>query len=617
MRRDGYVGVSGPRVYRSMALTAGSGVVFLALLAGQLGAVDVSRILAAMGQVGLLPWLAAALATVLSFQAAAGYDLALHRHLATGIAPARARRAGFAAIAIGQTVGMGVLSGTLVRWRLLPEIGLLGAARLSLLVAVSFLASWMVLTALVLCFLPAAPLAALAPLGLAIFAVSIFLSLAFPRPWMPNLRAWAGLLALAAADCGAAALALWWLLPVGVDPAAFGVAFLLALGAGLVSSSPSGLGAFELVFLALLPAIPHEPLLAGVLAWRGIYFALPALVGAAVALLARSEAEPAPPALSAPAIAEAGLAAQGTFRIYPEGFLAARTSHGLVALAEVADPGQFRAAARDQGCWPVLYKAGPRMALRARAAGFTVVPVAREAWLRPATFRLDVPARAGLRRKLRRAAAAGVTAAVESCPDWDRLGPVNAAWRSARGGEYGFSMGRYDPDYCAQQTVIVARRAGEVLGFATFHVARIAGDAVWTLDLLRPAPFAPEGTAQLMVHAALEAARSAGAVRLSLAAVPLGGAPDERGIIARLGRWLAPSAAQGLAQFKAAFAPNWTRLYIAGPSGPVLALVGWEIWRSVRRPSQTGSRTQTAHEAPEYEFASARNPWQRGEDSLV
>jgi phosphatidylglycerol lysyltransferase len=59
-------------------------------------------------------------------------EWALHRHFAT-YAPARkARQAGMIASAIGQAAGFGTAIGTLVRWRLVPGLGGLQAARLSL-----------------------------------------------------------------------------------------------------------------------------------------------------------------------------------------------------------------------------------------------------------------------------------------------------------------------------------------------------------------------------------------------------------------------------------------------------------------------------------------------------
>ena len=272
--------------------------------------------------------------------------------------------------------------------------------------------------------------------------------------------------------------------------------------------------------------------------------------------------------------------------------------------------GRFHAAAREEGRWPILYKASAREALRARAAGMAVLPVAREAWLRPGAFRLDLPARAGLRRKLRRAEAAGLTARLEAWPDWAALAAVNAAWVRVRGGEHGFSMGRFAPAYLAGQRLVVARAGGRVVGFASFHAARIGGREIWTLDLLRPDPSAPEGTAQLLVVTALAAAREAGVAELSLAAVPIGSDDGERGPVARLGRILAPE--RGLEQFKAGFAPRWRRLYIAGPSRGAIALVGLEIWRRVRHPRPLAKLRRTAGHDAEYEIASGRNPWQRG-----
>lgn len=607
----------GPKVYRRLMLTLAVSALFLGLLAQRLQEIEPRLVLNALGAVGPWPWAGAILATLVSFRAVAGYDVALHRHLGTGIAPRPAGRAGFAAIAIGQTVGLGVVSGALVRWRMLPDLGLSGALRLSLMVALSFLAAWSVLTLTVLAVLPGPGFARLAPFALALVPLAMLGSLVWPRPWMPNLVTQGRLLALAAVDCLGAGLALWLLIPGEAGFVAFLPVFLLALGAGLVSGAPAGLGAFEIVLVGLLPATGIEALLAGLLAWRLIYYAGPALVGAGVAILARPEPRTARVSHPPPNLAEAGLAAQGEFRIRPEGAVAAVTAHGLVALGEVADLARFRASARAEARWPVLYKAGPRAAARARQAGMVVLPIAREAWLCPQAFRLDGPARAGLRRKLRRAEAAGVTAALTPAPDWAGLARVNAAWVAARGAEHGFSMGRFSPGYLSAQEVVVAWQAGRIVGFASFHAALLEGRTVWTLDLLRPDPAAPDGTAQLLVQAALSAARDAGVVRLSLAAVPLGSAGPERGLVARLGRRVAPEAMAGLAQFKAGFAPRWTRLYIAGPSLAALALVGWEIWGRVRHPPSLAKLRRTAAQDEEYEIASARNPWQRGEDTLA
>lgn len=616
MRRQDMVRAERPRLYRRLVLTLGIGVVFLALLAQRLQSVDAERVLSAVGGLGALPLALACLATGAGFWAVAGYDQAWHRHLRTDVTPTRARRAGFAAIAIGQTVGLGVVSGALVRWRMLPELGLLAATRLSVLVAVSFLLAWGTVTATVLWAVPGAPYAGFAPTGLAMVILGLGAALALARSAMPNLFTLSRLLALATVDCLAAGLALWVLIPGDITFAAFLPAFLLALGAGLVSGSPAGLGAFEIALLALLPDVPEAGLLGAVVAWRVIAYGLPALAGAGVALLsgAEDQAEAAvvvPP----PGIAEAGLVAQGDLFLHRDGFVAGRTTHGLVALSAVADPARHRDAARAEGRWPVLYKLAGRGAVRARAAGMRVLPVAREAWLDPMGFRTDIPARAGLRRKLRRADAAGVISGIDARPDWAALARVNAAWVAARGREHGFAMGRFDPAYLATQRVVVARQGAAIVGFASFHVARIGGEPVWTLDLLRPDPTAPEGTGQQMIAAALSAAAVEGVRNLSLAAVPIGARTEERGLIAWAGRAVAGDAMRGLDQFKAGFAPRWQRLYIAAPSALALMVVGAEIRHRVCRPVALARTGQRAGWTEEYEIAYGRNPWQREEDT--
>ncbi|NHX28064.1 hypothetical protein HA397_29465, partial [Escherichia coli] len=75
-----------------------------------------------------------------------------------------------------------------------------------------------------------------------------------------------------------------------------------------------------------------------------------------------------------------------------------------------------------------------------------------------------------------------------------------------------------------------------------------------------------------------------GVARLSLAAVPFDGPlPDPR--LERLRARLTPAQSSGLRRFKAAFAPNWETLYIAGPSPLALSVAGAEISREILRPA--------------------------------
>jgi phosphatidylglycerol lysyltransferase len=571
------------------------------LLLGRLGSLDGAAVLAGLGAVGPGQWLGAALLTLVSFLAVAGHDETLHRHLATGIRPAAARRAGFAAIALSQFLGLGVLTGALVRWRMLPAISLGLALRLTLATSVAFLAGWALLAAGLLALLGAgdgrwAAVLALAAAGAA--AASVFA----PRRGWPGLRVQARVLGLVALDCGAAALAFWVLAPAGVTLAQVLPALVLAIGAGLVSGAPGGLGAVELTLLALLPQVPDEARLASVLAWRLVYFVLPALVAVGVVLVGPRRADrrrhprdgTAEGAEAEAGFAEAGLARQGQFAPLRAGFalwLAARLPNTLVALRQPlgtasvlpADCRSLANLARAEGRGVALYKVPPRVAAAARLARWQVVPVAREAWLDPAGFDLAGPARAGLRRKLRRAAEAGVLARAGQADPAD-LAAISAAWVRARGGEMGFSMGRFDPAYLAGQRLYVAWQGEWLVGFASFHCA----PGEWALDLLRPDPAAPDGTAHALIAAAVADAGRAGLTRLSLAAVPEAAFPDARGPAATAGRRIARGATRragaGLYQFKSAFAPRWERLYLAAPRRPDLVLAAIEIRRAILRP---------------------------------
>lgn len=137
----------------SVALSIG----FLWLLADRWAAIDTQALSSAFANLTAGQWLAALALTAASFWAVGRYDAVLHSHFATRTPPAVARRAGVCAIAVSQTLGLGLISGAILRWRMLPEISLWQATRLTAAVALSFLASWAVVTSMVLVVLPDAP----------------------------------------------------------------------------------------------------------------------------------------------------------------------------------------------------------------------------------------------------------------------------------------------------------------------------------------------------------------------------------------------------------------------------------------------------------------------------
>jgi len=601
-----------------------------------LAALDWRAAVANAGAIRPGQWVLAALATALSFLALGRYDEVVHSALGTGVEAAQARRSGMAAIAISQMTGAGLLTGSLTRWRLVPDLSLTDAGRVTLAVTVSFLISWAALTGTaILLFWPAAPgqgLFAWAGIG----AASVFLALSLLKPRLhlgtrqlalPPVALSLRILLLSALDTLAAATALYLFLPAGVQPGflTFLPAFLLALGAGLCLGTPGGIGPFELTLMAFLPDLPAAPLAAALLSYRLVYFAAPALIAGGLILLAGPGAEGSPPPVAPAPVcfaraqqAESNLFLQGQHQAFQlpgaaqSAWLTARAGQARVALFDPARGktelasllSAFAARATDAGLMPCLYKITPRIAAFARRAGWCLHPVAEEFWLDLADFSPDGPARAGLRRKLRQAERAGLRIEAlapgqMTLAPWAELETVNRDWSVRHGGERGFSMGRYAKDYLAGQRLYLAWQADRLVAFISFH----AGHREWTLDLVRPTVKAPDGTVAVLILAALADARAAGIARLSLAAAPLPafGLSGLAGtLVARLPGGAAHS---GLRQFKMLFAPKRTRLYIAARSRPALIWSALEIARAVRwsapLPRKDTANPQTIQDRPE------------------
>ncbi len=606
-------------------------VVLAVLLRHKIADLDVDHIRRALATVEPLQWVMGLGLTAISFWSLGQYDVVVHRLVGRDTDPRRAARSGMAAIALGQTLGMGAVTGSFVRWRLLPGLGLIDATKISAIVSLSFFAAWAVVVAVSILLIGAAvPFAGLLS-GLVLLAAfgCVMLSLVRPGPTarlpFPPVKAMGLILAFTTIDTFAAAGALWAMMPAEVT-LPFGtvaVAYLLALGAGLILSTPGGVGPFEMALIALLPAAGEEPLLATVLAFRVVYYAVPAVLAACVALRpanaptqqspARAAVQPVNPdhlplmveaALASAPRAEAALLRHGRFdllsnaRGWPTA-LVARSGQSLIMLGDplscdrAGDEvfGGLTDRAKVALRAPVLYKCGARLAAQARRTGWRVLPIAREAYLDPRTFTEAGSARRQLRRKLRKAEAVGLTIKVISpngtgplpLPEMDA---VAEDWANRRGGERGFSMGVWNPTSLRQAMVVLARDCeGGLVGFLTLHVNRNEA----TLDLMRQGDTAPDGLMHLLVTRAIEAAADMGLPRFSLAAVPYG----KRGTKATTPRnaWLRAAldkatGADGLRQFKTTFAPKWETLYMAAPTRAALVLGAIDVTREIMRDAR-------------------------------
>lgn len=573
-----------PKLIHFVSLPVMAG--FAWLLAQKLAALDLSDVGSVISEMPAGLWCLAIGAAALSFGALGRYDALMHRTFRTGIPAPRAARAGMRAIAIGQFAGFGLISSGLARWRLLPELSLSDAARVTAAVGASFMLALVACIGGILAFGPITDQLPdwtgrwAAPCGAALLFAMIA-AVAYLRGRGHVSAKTAGLVLFwVLLDTGFAAASLWVFLPEGVGFALVYCAYVLALGAGLVSNAPGGIGPFELTLMALLPSVPPEALISAVLAHRLCYYLLPATLALPRLVVPSAPCDaplfPVRAADHAPVHPDWGLAHQGArilARAGGRGAWLARPALGyVVGIGTPAAPAthdDLWQSARRLGRLPLAYKIDARSAARARRAGNATVRIAREAVLIPADWSLKSPARSQLRRKLRQAEKAGITVRELSPEDHaDALSRLNADWRAAHGGERGFSMGRFELEYLKAQRVVGAFVDQDLVAFVSFNV----NASGWGLDLIRYGSGAPHGASQALIAAGIELAKAEQAPLFSLAAVPCGD------------RLPGKASFEGLIQFKSSFGPDWRPLYAAAPSWPTLLLGLAATGLAVHRP---------------------------------
>ena len=618
------------------------------LLVQELAQLDRLLVAEALRQIPAPALLTSAALTAVSLFAVARYDLLALGQIGAPVPDKTAIRGGFAAVGLGQTLGFGLLVGAVVRWRLyrghgvsLPQAGLVTA-----IVAVGFMLGLSIVLA---------GLAVIAPKGLALLTgvapadirlvalvvcagLFVFLALCLAQPRLtvrgrrlslPPIRLLAQQTFLAAADVIPAALALYVLIPgdAGLAMATVIPVYLAALGVGLVSATPGGLGALELACLTALPVVPPETMVAALIAHRAIYYGLPALLAAAI-LTARelnsdasgTAARAAPilrreprapvghvpkalaPLLARSTRADAALALLGetdfVMDLRGEAALAtARSGNCLIALSDPmgghhrwpASAEAFQKAAARSGLVPVHYKVTPDFARLLTARGMVAVQCGVEAVLKPGDFSMTGSSRRELRRKVRSAEKAGTEIAshLPGTLPMTSLLDVARNWSDGRGGARGFSMGHCTPDYLKRFEILTARVDGRIAGFVTLWRSGTGTEA--GIDITRLRDDAPAGTLHaLVVEAIAIAAQDIRCTRFSLAGVPLGGIVEPANLLERLlARCYdtAPKCAanRGLMRFKSSFRPNYEPRYVVAKSQAEAALGLAEAARLIHR----------------------------------
>ena len=262
---------------------------------------DVGRAIAAMPSYALL---ASFVFTVASFITMIGYDWSALRYVGLKLPLRVMALASFCGYAIGNTVGLALLTGGSVRFRIYTAAGMSteDVGRVTLFCVTAFGFGICAVSGLGVLLRPNllsiglnVPVGALQIVSLILVTgVIAFLVLCARQPslrWrnislpLPAPRLVAGQLAISAVDLLLAAAALYVLLPdkAGFSFLGFLPLFCVAIVAGIMSHVPGGLGVFEaLIIFALGDKANPGALVGALIVYRLIYYVLPLLVAASL-----------------------------------------------------------------------------------------------------------------------------------------------------------------------------------------------------------------------------------------------------------------------------------------------------------------------------------------------
>jgi phosphatidylglycerol lysyltransferase len=263
-------------------------------LLSQVRYVDIVNEISATPSIDLF-W--AILATALSFFALSGYDASGLQYIGLKIKRSALLLTSFIAYALGNTIGLGVLTGGAVRMRLYAAAGVepgkiaaliafnAGAFGLGMMAFGAAGLLWGAADVASVAHLPAWLLRSIAAATLA--GVVAFIALCASRRNIRILGRWelrlppAKLaimqLLISAADLAATAAVLWVLLPSGVvGLPTFVVFFVIGIALGVISHVPGGIGVFEAtILLACAGRAPTEQIAGALVLYRAIYYLMP------------------------------------------------------------------------------------------------------------------------------------------------------------------------------------------------------------------------------------------------------------------------------------------------------------------------------------------------------
>jgi phosphatidylglycerol lysyltransferase len=235
----------------------------------------------------------------------------------------------------------------------------------------------------------------------------------------------------------------------------------------------------------------------------------------------------------------------------------------------------------DFAATPVFYEIRKESLYRYANFGLTFVKLGEEAIVDLGSFCLDgsrgKPFRHALRHLENHGAACRVIAAGQVPAVIDDLRVVSDDWLEHKaGGEKGFSLGFFRPDYVSRFPVAVVERDGRIIAFANMWPG--PGKLELSVDLMRFHHAAPNGVMEgLLVHV-MRWGKEQGYHSFSLGMAPLSGFESSpvAPLWTRLGSFLYSHGEtfynfQGLRSYKDKFHPAWEPRYLAYPGGLTLA----------------------------------------------
>lgn len=278
----------------------------LALALFALGLYALYRLLAPVNfvdvaaRIRMTPWSTmalAGLATLCGYLSLAGYDWSALRYIGMPLPIPVVLTGGLMAYAFGNTIGLSAVSGGAVRWRVYSGLGLDGydVAAVSTFAAVSFGVAATIVGLGALAIHPGA-LGSILPFSAAtirVAAIALILFQVLPLVWAsatgrslrikrlslhaPSLPILAGQILFSLGDIGFSALTLYLFLPTtDLGFLTFLAVFAAATMAGILSHVPGGIGVFETVVIAAMPAgTPVDKVAAALLLYRLVYYLLP------------------------------------------------------------------------------------------------------------------------------------------------------------------------------------------------------------------------------------------------------------------------------------------------------------------------------------------------------